>query len=521
MKNDFLKKPVVPAIFIGVTACVIFYCSYLMQLPLLLIFVLCLGFLIGAFFARLQKLKRLLLFSAVGSFVAFFALAKLASFIRTPVSLLDLKYAKKVKLELRSEPKPASKFYALDAKLLEVQDKNGNAFSAKGNVKIFFPKAIIEQNLSGGISLVKEEGVSGNVFHDKAGNTDTPCRVFASGVILEAKGNYVNNKDDMDVFFAETSVPKFISWNSEVSRIRGILRFKLMRLLFSWGNAGALLLALISADKNFLASEVNNAFISCGLAHVLALSGMHVSIVSGSSEKLFSKIFGTRLNSLISILAICIFVWFAGAAPSLNRALGMALILIIGKILGVRISVFSAMNFMFLIHLLVKPYEAIALSFLLSYGALAGILTFGEALNTIGQGKVPDGILTSFSASFGAQAFTLPIIAFTIKRVTLIGLLSSSIVSPLIGWFLIMGLSFVFASMLVWNFAQIFGIVLNWFYDIIMFIVNFFAGFFTFLIDDIFTAMLYVIVPIMLGLVCIYFQNKILTGRAKLGNFNL
>lgn len=521
MKDDFWKKPVVPAIFVGVAACVIFYSSYLLRVPLLFVFLLFWGILLVRFFVSMQKLKRILLFLAIGSFVAFFALARLADFIRTPVSLLDLKQTKKVMLELRSEPRPASKFYAFDAKLLEVRDKNGNAFSANGNVKVFFPKAVIEQNLSGGISLVKEEGFSDAVFRDKTENIGTPCRVFASGVVLEAKGNYVKNEDSVDVFFAETSVPKFIRWDSEVSRFRGTLRFNLMRLLFSWGSAGALLLALISADKNFLASEVNNAFVSCGLAHVLALSGMHVSIVSGSSEKLFSRIFGTRLNSLISMLAICVFVWFAGAAPSLNRALGMALILILGKSLGVRISVFSAMSFMFLIHLLIKPNEAVALSFLLSYGALAGILTFGEALNTIGQGKVPDGILTSFSASFGAQAFTLPIIAFTIKRVTLIGLLSSSIVSPLIGWFLVMGLFFVFASMVVWNFAQIFGIILNWFYDVIMLIVNFFAGFFTFVIQDVFTAMLYVIVPIMFGLICVYFQNKILTRRRKLGNFSL
>lgn len=445
-----------------------------------------------------------MLFSAFALLVCFIALSRYRYFIRSPMSLLPLKNTASITAALIGEPKPAGQYYAVNCRVRAVYDKRGNKFSAHGNAKIFFPRALIEQNLSGGISLIASNN----------NDDDSDCRIFASGVVLKAAVRYAANENGLDCFFAEKDLPQFLAWNSPLEHIRGTLRFHLMRLLFSWGNAGALLLALIAADKNFLAPEVHTAFITCGLAHVLALSGMHISIVSTASRKISGGIFSKKLTDIISLIAIIMFVWFAGESPSLTRALGMAAILICTRLITVKISVMSAMSLMFVLHLLFKPEDALSISFMLSYGALAGILLFGEALNTIAAGKAPPYILQSFTASFGAQMFTLPIIAFTLKRVSLIGLLSSSLISPLIGWFLIFGLLAVFLSAVCVPLAPILGILLNYFYNGIMQVVNVFAGIFNFTVQDTAAAMLFVIVPIFLGILCMYFQNKIVIRRA-------
>ena len=199
----------------------------------------------------------------------------------------------------------------------------------------------------------------------------------------------------------------------------------------------------------------------------------------------------------------------------------MAAILITARLLGVRVSVLSALCGMFLLHLTVKPQEAITLGFMLSYGALAGILLFGEALSRIGEGKIPQAVLSSFSASFGAQAFTLPLIVFTLKRITLIGLLSSSIVSPLISWFLVLGLAALFVAGIIPQAAPLLGAILNRLYDGIMLPVNWLSGKLSFDTSDLFTAILWTVTAIALGVLCLYFQKDISQRRMKLGNFNL
>lgn len=516
--SGFLKKPVIPAVCAGLVASVAFYVFYGLHIPrvfALIVFAFCVA---AAFFAKDKRLQRLLVWSAVGLVLAFAALARLEAFVKTE-ALLPFQQIASITAELTGEPKPSLKYFSVDCVLKEVQDSRGSRFSASGNAKIFLPKAVVEQNLSGGISLVKAKRIFSQSGEDSA--EGAVCTVFASGATVNLRAKYSQSEGGVACFFAENELPAFLGWHSPIARFRGTLRFQVMRLLFSWGAAGALLLALISADKNFLAPAVSTAFTDCGLAHVLALSGMHVSIVSGASEKLFKPFAGKKATGFISLAAIAVFVWFAGAAPSLNRALGMAAILITARLLGVRVSVLSALCGMFLLHLTVKPQEAITLGFMLSYGALAGILLFGEALSRIGEGKIPQAVLSSFSASFGAQAFTLPLIVFTLKRITLIGLLSSSIVSPLISWFLVLGLAALFVAGIIPQAAPLLGAILNRLYDGIMLPVNWLSGKLSFDTSDLFTAILWTVTAIALGVLCLYFQKDISQRRMKLGNFNL
>lgn len=296
--SGFLKKPVIPAVCAGLVASVAFYVFYGLHIPrvfALIVFAFCVA---AAFFAKDKRLQRLLVWSAVGLVLAFAALARLEAFVKTE-ALLPFQQIASITAELTGEPKPSLKYFSVDCVLKEVQDSRGSRFSASGNAKIFLPKAVVEQNLSGGISLVKAKRIFSQSGEDSA--EGAVCTVFASGATVNLRAKYSQSEGGVACFFAENELPAFLGWHSPIARFRGTLRFQVMRLLFSWGAAGALLLALISADKNFLAPAVSTAFTDCGLAHVLALSGMHVSIVSGASEKLFKPFAGKKATGFISL----------------------------------------------------------------------------------------------------------------------------------------------------------------------------------------------------------------------------
>nr|WP_255804097.1 ComEC/Rec2 family competence protein [Treponema denticola] len=317
-------------------------------------------------------------------------------------------------------------------------------------------------------------------------------------------------------FFGDKSVPEFLGWRSAVLRFRAFLRFYLMRLLAEWGSAGALLLALLSANRDFLILPVSEAFRNAGLAHVLALSGMHVSLVSLAALQMGS-IFGKKSLAIkFSLVSIIFFVWFAGAAPSLNRALGMMILIIIGKSLGLQPPMISVLCTMLIFHIAVKPDDALSLGFMLSYGALAGILIFGSAVHDILNGKIPPKILGSFSASIGAQTFTAPIVISKIGVLAPVGIIASVIVSPLISAFLILGLAAIFISLLFPFTGFIFSYFLNAFYDLIFFIIRTFALFPLMTADTFFAGLTFAILPFTAGLICVFYADRKLKKRESL-----
>ena len=498
----FVLKPIVLSACAAVLS-FYFFCAienYFNKFLIISIFIL--SFIIGFIF---RKKKYSFIFA--GLFIGSLAVLRLFFIYAEPFSLAELNKVKSIQAELTGEAYPAGeKYYAANAKLISFSYNDGAKFSAKGNIKIFFPSEMVLQNNAYGISACK------------AGSRKEALTNFSKGVIFEASGRFGTKKNAMSplAFFGDKSVPEFLGWRSAVLRLRAFLRFYLMRLLSGWGSAGALLLALLSANRDFLILPVSEAFRNAGLAHVLALSGMHVSLVSLAALQMGS-IFGKKSLAIkFSLVSIIFFVWFAGAAPSLNRALGMMILIIIGKSLGLQPPMISVLCTMLIFHIAVKPDDALSLGFMLSYGALAGILIFGSAVFDILNGKIPPKILGSFSASIGAQTFTAPIVISKIGVLAPIGIIASIVVSPLISAFLILGLGAIFISLLFPFTGFIFSYFLNAFYDLIFFIIRTFALFPPMTAESFFDNLTFAILPFTAGLICVFYADRKLKKRESL-----
>ena len=506
----FVLKPIVLSACAAVLS-FYFFCAienYFNKFLIISIFIL--SFIIGFIF---RKKKYSFIFA--GLFIGSLAVLRLFFIYAEPFSLAELNKVKTIQAELTGEAYPAGeKYYAANAKLISFSYNNGAKFSAKGNIKIFFPSEMVLQNNAYGISAYK---VADSAPY-KADSRKEALTNFSKGVIFEASGRFGTKKNAMSplVFFGDKSVPEFLGWRSAILRLRAFLRFYLMRLLSGWGSAGALLLALLSANRDFLILPVSEAFRNAGLAHVLALSGMHVSLVSLAALQMGS-IFGKKSLAIkFSLVSIIFFVWFAGAAPSLNRALGMMILIIIGKSLGLQPPMISVLCTMLIFHIAVKPDDALSLGFMLSYGALAGILIFGSAVFDILNGKIPPKILGSFSASIGAQTFTAPIVISKIGVLAPIGIIASIIVSPLISAFLILGLGAIFISLLFPFTGFIFSYFLNAFYDLIFFIIRTFALFPLMTADSFFDSLTFAILPFTAGLISMFYADRKLKKRESL-----
>ena len=430
---------------------------------------------------RVQSMVRFALCAIAGAAIGSYAARTLQREQRPPQTLASLSTVRTLIAELTGEPVPAgSDYYRIPVKLIACSTGRNEQFSASGVMQLFVPAALVRGTYSGGITRIgraeQSEAaaplLSGTAVFAEALRNPQECRFYVRGMRLAVQGKFGKTGT---VFYARPVQPVFLGWNSPLSRLRAFFRFAFMRMLYGWGEAGGLLLALLAADKAFLPAECIAAFRNAGLAHILALSGMHLSLI-GTAALQGGRIFRHKSRAAwFSLAAVFLFVWFAGSAPSLNRALGMVCIAAAGRALGLKPPPFSVLCAMLTVHIAIVGAEAITLGFMLSYGACAGIIIFGEACARFMAGKIPPSFAGSISASVGAQLFTAPIVIFAIGNIATAGVIASCVASPLVSVFLIAGLICIPLALIFPFTSPLLGYGLNAAYRIIFALADFFA----------------------------------------------
>lgn len=259
-----------------------------------------------------------------------------------------------------------------------------------------------------------------------------------------------------------------------VAYFRGLCRLEFKRLLYGWGEAGGLLLALLSGSGEYTDTMVRDNFRKAGLAHVLALSGMHVAFVSGIILSLLGWS-GKYLSQVLAVPAVVLFVWFAGFTPSLLRALICALLGVYFRISGTKVSMLKILCLSFFIHVVISSEDLLEISFMLSYLALAGILIIGPLVEPFFYRYFPALMASSFSASFGAQALTAPVTLGTFGYLVPGGIPASLVVSPLISIFFIAGVVCIVLAMVFPILTPMLGVIVKLLYTFAVIPVNFFS----------------------------------------------
>jgi len=226
--------------------------------------------------------------------------------------------------------------------------------------------------------------------------------------------------------------------------------------------ASALMDALLVGSREDVPAALNEGFQRTGSLHILALSGLHVSVIYGLLSGLLGFLRG-RLPKFLAATAVLLFYQFlAGFMPSLLRATAMILAGGIGLLLDRDAEPINLLAISGIGILLADPFQAFSLSFQLSYLALAGILAIGPLVKRPLEGLVPPVLLAPLALSIGAQAATLPLVVARFGVYYPSGLVASLVLVPLTTLFLWCGLAWLPLSAVPWPFlheagARVFG----------------------------------------------------------------
>lgn len=143
------------------------------------------------------------------------------------------------------------------------------------------------------------------------------------------------------------------------------------------GDAGGLASALLCGNRDWIDGESNLEFRRAGVSHLLALSGLHVSILLGALELLL-RLLRIPKRVRAGLIPVAGFAFYAvtGCSVSTLRAVLMVTVLYLGFFLRADYDPFTSISAVLAAILIVTPYAVADLSLWLSFLAAGSIIVF-------------------------------------------------------------------------------------------------------------------------------------------------
>jgi competence protein ComEC len=332
---------------------------------------------------------------------------------------------------LEDDPRTAGGGRGMGRLALRGVSGGGITASARGRVAVYFPGEALPR--------VKEFGRASEIYVELS--------VIKGNSVSAIAGNPVSSGSPGPggVYGDPAAPPRFRARSVHIvrpapplERFRTELRTALLERLSktSWGGlAGALLLGVRDTLDLTLAEEYTRA----GCAHILALSGMHLAILSSIIALFLRRPLGLKAAAAAGAFFIALYLFLVGPQPSLYRA-ALMYILAVLVVWGI-LPRHQLLGTAFLIQLSVQGGDS--LSFILSYLALFGMLYLGGPLQRLLRGWLPQGLLKGLAPSLGAFIATQTVVILRFGTLRPVGIAAGLALVPLITLFMILSMGWL------------------------------------------------------------------------------
>lgn len=247
---------------------------------------------------------------------------------------------------------------------------------------------------------------------------------------------------------------------------------------------------IILGLRGNIPDEVNTDFARSGTTHVLAISGMNLTIIAGLLSLVLSYAIGKRYY--IYIWLTLALIWFytavSGASPSVMRAAVMASLFLAAELLGRQKNAGPALCLAAAVMIAFNPLVLWDVSFQLSVLSMAGIIFLYPLLlagvsnwiervrnSDIGLGSSLNFVLESFAMTLAATLAVWPATAAYFGMVSLAAPLATLLAVPVLPAIMILGSLSALAGLLFLPLAQVIGWVVWLFTTYLLLVARAFA----------------------------------------------
>jgi competence protein ComEC len=214
--------------------------------------------------------------------------------------------------------------------------------------------------------------------------------------------------------------------------------------------------ALVLGRKEGLPDELLDSFSDSGIMHLLALSGLHIGILTIILMFLLKPIKLLRRGKLIRSIMVVLLLWnyayITGFSPSIIRATIMFSIIVIGHGMRREVNIFNSLAIAALVLLIINPNFLFDVGFQLSFSAVIGIVWIYPLLGRLWRprNKAVRYLWSLLIVSISAQVATFPFTVYYFHKFSGLFFIANIIEIPLIT--VLLGLSYLILVLLMFGF---------------------------------------------------------------------
>lgn len=238
-----------------------------------------------------------------------------------------------------------------------------------------------------------------------------------------------------------------------------------------------LMKSIVLGRSSYLDEEKVAQFRDLGLAHILAVSGLHIGIISGFLVILFAYMgLNRKLNIPLVISMLWVYAYIIGNPPSVIRANIMFSLLLISQIGAEPYDSMNTLFFALFLMLIINPFWIFSLGFQLSFVATFFIIYLTPRIKEKFY-PYKGGFINTVSGILSVQIGLFPIQAYYFNRFPIMGLVSNIVLIPLISIALVLGIILIPVSFISVYIAESLGIVINSLLNIQFYILDLLSSF--------------------------------------------
>ena len=198
-----------------------------------------------------------------------------------------------------------------------------------------------------------------------------------------------------------------------------------------------LTLALLTGDKSRIDKEIRDLYSFSGTAHVLAVSGLHITVIAWIVYVFLGFVPNKWMKFAIYSVIIILFIFLTGMQASAIRSGLMAIFVMFAYTLERKVSLINVLSFSILVLLILEPYLIYSSGFQMSVASVLGIAFLYKPIkdSLLEMIKTKNPIITyiieSLSVTFSASIIVSPIVAYYFDIYSFVSVFTNLFVIPL------------------------------------------------------------------------------------------
>jgi len=331
-----------------------------------------------------------------------------------------------------------------------LQKKSEESFSLTSGLVKLSLRNVWPKRYKPGDELVIRCKLSRPYRFQNPGGFDYPAFLAAKNIFITGKISTTAHIHSLNHTQSWLQTLRYLSENKRV-QIRDFMNASLSE------DHAAIYRALLIGDRSGINKDLLETFKASGVMHILAISGLHVSLVASAlfilfywltrrSTFLLLRYSCKKIALLATIPPLCIYALLAGAQTPVLRSLIMVLVFILAFCVQRHRSPFTTLSFAALLILVLNPLTLFTASFQLSFAAVASLILILPHLISIVQiaptedetnitlicKKVLHWIYAALLVSIAATIGTAPLLLYTFNRISTFGPFANLLLEPLL-----------------------------------------------------------------------------------------